>query len=97
MRKLCSELEKIAAEELNETPELVQQDLIILRAWLKQQTHLKARSSDEFLIAFLRCCRYSLEETKKRIECYYEYYSMWPEVIRKRSVSERILDFNRLG
>ena len=97
MRQLSPELAKIAAEQLNETPERVEQDLVILRAWLKQQTHLRARSSDEFLIAFLRICRYSLEDTKKRIESYYEYYSTCPEIMRKRIVNERLLDFNRLG
>lgn len=97
MRPLCAELSKIAREELNETPDRIAQDLVILREWLKQQTHIKARSTDEFLIAFLRRCRYSLEETKTRLENYYRYYAMWPSVMRNRAVTEKLLDFNRTG
>ncbi|XP_054738091.1 uncharacterized protein LOC129244471 [Anastrepha obliqua] len=97
MRPLSPELAKIAREEVNESPERVNQDLIILRTWIYQQRYLRARTSADFLIAFLRRCRYSLEQTKKRIEAFFNFHSKFPEIISHRRVTEKILAINHLG
>ncbi|XP_073819610.1 alpha-tocopherol transfer protein-like [Musca autumnalis] len=97
MRPLTPTLAEIAQRDLNETPERIQQDLHILREWIGKQRHLRARTSDEFLIAFLRRCRYSLEETKRRIDRFFSFYNVFPEVYRNRCISRRIFDINRLG
>lgn len=97
MRPLTAKLAEIARNDLNEIPERIEQDLIILREWIRQQRHLRARTSDEFLIAFLRRCKYSLEETKKRIDAFFSYYNIFPEVLRNRCVNSRIFAINRLG
>ncbi|XP_053950461.1 uncharacterized protein LOC128858317 [Anastrepha ludens] len=97
MRPLPPELAKIAREELNESPERVNQDLIILRTWIYQQRYLRARTSADFLIAFLRRCRYSLEETKKRIDAFFNFHNKFPEIISHRRVTENILAINQLG
>ncbi|XP_011192868.2 alpha-tocopherol transfer protein-like [Zeugodacus cucurbitae] len=97
MRPLPPELAKIAREELNETPERVQQDLVILRTWIYQQRYLHARTSTDFLIAFLRRCRYSLEQTKKRIDDFFTFHTRFPEIVSNRRVTEKILTINRLG
>ncbi|XP_037942886.1 alpha-tocopherol transfer protein-like [Teleopsis dalmanni] len=97
MRPLTPALAKIAKEELNETPERVEQDLFILRVWIRQQIHLRARTSDEFLIAFLRRCNFSLEETKKRIELFFHFYNLMPEIFYNRLVTERLLNMNKTG
>ncbi|XP_030370433.1 alpha-tocopherol transfer protein-like [Scaptodrosophila lebanonensis] len=96
-RPLSPTLAKLAEQELNETPDRIQQDLIILRVWIKQQPHLRARTEDDFLIAFLRRCRYSLEETKRRLDRYFTYYNFFPEVMSNRCVTQRLQDINRLG
>ncbi|XP_037827040.1 alpha-tocopherol transfer protein-like [Lucilia sericata] len=97
MRPLSPTLAEIARRDLNEIPERIEQDLIILREWIRQQRHLRARTSDEFLIAFLRRCKYSLEATKRRIDAFFSYYNVFPEVLRNRCVNSRIFDINRLG
>ncbi|KAH8310426.1 hypothetical protein KR044_001306, partial [Drosophila immigrans] len=96
-RPLSPTLAKLAEEELNETPDRIQQDIIILRVWIRQQPHLRARTEDDFLIAFLRRCRYSLEETKRRIDRYFTYYNLFPEVMSNRCITQRLLEINRLG
>lgn len=97
MRPLSPTLAEIARRDLNETPERIQQDLHILREWIRKQRHLRARTSDEFLIAFLRRCRYSLEETKRRIDRFFTFYNIFPEVYRNRCITRRIFDINRMG
>ncbi|KAI8045133.1 hypothetical protein M5D96_001312, partial [Drosophila gunungcola] len=72
--------------EVNETPDRIQQDIIILRVWIRQQPHLRARTDVDFLIAFLRRCRYSLEETKRRIDRYFTHYNLFPEIMNNRCV-----------
>ncbi|XP_034115424.1 alpha-tocopherol transfer protein-like [Drosophila nasuta] len=96
-RPLSPTLAKLAEEELNETPDRIQQDIIILRVWIRQQPHLRARTEDDFLIAFLRRCRYSLEETKRRIDRYFTHYNLFPEVMSNRCITQRLLEINRLG
>ncbi|XP_013112706.1 alpha-tocopherol transfer protein-like [Stomoxys calcitrans] len=97
VRPLTPTLADIALRDLNETPERIQQDLHILREWIKKQRHLRARTSDQFLVAFLRRCHFSLEKTKKRIDNFFSYYNVFPEVFRNRSITSRIFDINRLG
>ncbi|KAH8419178.1 hypothetical protein KR222_009249, partial [Zaprionus bogoriensis] len=96
-RPLSPTLAKLAEQQLNETPDRIQQDIIILRVWIRQQPHLRARTEDDFLIAFLRRCRYSLEETKRRIDRYFTYYNLFPEIMNNRCITQRLLEINRLG
>ncbi|XP_067626989.1 clavesin-1 [Eurosta solidaginis] len=97
MRPLPPKLAEIAREALNETPERIKQDLIILRTWIYQQRYLNARTSTDFLISQLRRCKYSLEETKKRIDDFFIFITKCPEITAKRRVSEKILAVNRMG
>lgn len=96
-RPLSPTLAKLAEQEVNETPDRIQQDIIILRVWIRQQPHLRARTDVDFLIAFLRRCRYSLEETKRRIDRYFTHYNLFPEIMNNRCVTQRLLDINRMG
>ncbi|KAH8278395.1 hypothetical protein KR018_001926, partial [Drosophila ironensis] len=96
-RPLSPTLAKLAEKEVNETPDRIQQDIIILRVWIRQQPHLRARTDVDFLIAFLRRCRYSLEETKRRIDRYFTHYNLFPEIMNNRCVTQRLLDINRMG
>ncbi|XP_046384866.1 uncharacterized protein LOC124155192 [Ischnura elegans] len=71
IRPLPPNLQEIANKQLNEDPKRIDGDLAHLRDWLSKQPHLKARTDDQFLTAFLRGCKFSLERTKEKIDFYY--------------------------
>lgn len=91
VRKLCDDLQKIANEELNEVPERIQSDVDALKSWLQQATHIKSREDDQFLVTFLRGCKYSLEKAKKKIEMYYTARTTTPEFFSNRDPSDNFL------
>ncbi|KAH9645179.1 hypothetical protein HF086_005724 [Spodoptera exigua] len=67
VRPLTPALEKKAREELNEDPKRLKDDLQHIKDWLAKQPHLKARTDDQWLVAFLRGCKFSLERTKEKV------------------------------
>ncbi|XP_046386008.1 retinol-binding protein pinta-like isoform X1 [Ischnura elegans] len=71
IRPLPPNLQEIAKKQLNEDPKRIDSDLAHLRDWLSKQPHLKARTDDQFLTAFLRGCKFSLERTKEKLDFYY--------------------------
>ncbi|GAB0090856.1 hypothetical protein DMENIID0001_056240 [Sergentomyia squamirostris] len=71
IRTLPEYLALKAQNELNEVPETIEEDLNALKTWIEQQPHLRARTDDQFLVAFLRGCKYSLERAKKKIDIHY--------------------------
>ncbi|XP_046386011.1 retinol-binding protein pinta-like [Ischnura elegans] len=71
IRPLPPNLQEIAKKQLNEDPKRIYSDLAHLRDWLSKQPHLKARTDDQLLTAFLRGCKFSLERTKEKIDFYY--------------------------
>ncbi|XP_067627406.1 retinol-binding protein pinta-like [Eurosta solidaginis] len=79
IRPISEQLQKIAVEELNEVPERIDADIEAVRTWIKQQPHLRARDDDQFLIAFLRGCKYSLEKVKGKIDKFYTFRTKYPE------------------
>jgi len=84
IRPLNSELQLIAREDLHENPDQIQQSLDILREWLKKSYHLTARTDDQFLVAFLRRCKYSLESTKQLIDLFYTHRTHFSEIVGNR-------------
>ncbi|XP_055622721.1 uncharacterized protein LOC129766230 [Toxorhynchites rutilus septentrionalis] len=84
IRPVSDALRKKAHEELNEKPERIQEDLNALRQWIAKSPHIRARIDDQFLITFLRGCKYSLERTKEKIDLYYTVRTLSPELIRAR-------------
>lgn len=98
VRPLSDELQKKAISELNEVPERVQSDIEGLRDWIKKSTHLRGRTDDQFLLFFLRGCKFSLEKAKQKYDLYYTVRSGLPEIVAKRDpTSESILELLRLG
>lgn len=98
IRPLCPALSKIAAEELNEKPERIQNDLDILREWIIKTPHLRARIDDQFLVTFLRGCKYSLERAKQKLDTFYTVRTLIPELIKNRDpMNERLQAMIRLG
>lgn len=89
VRPLNSNLKLIAYEELNEDPEKIQENLDALREWLRKSLHIKARTNNQFLVTFLRGCKYSLDRTKKKIDMYYTLRTHIPELIKDRDPLDR--------
>lgn len=84
IRPLSSSLTTKARDELNEKPERINEDLNVLRQWIAKSPHLRSRIDDQFLIAFLRGCKYSLERAKEKLDMFYTVRTMSPELIRTR-------------
>lgn len=80
---LDEDTKKKAVEELRETPELVQQALEELRQLLKgeQNLHIPV-DRDDFLIKFLRPCKFYAESAYKRILMYYKFRQSYVEQCR---------------
>lgn len=97
IRQLALGLAKIAREELNEKSERIAEDIEALRSWINKTPHLKSRTDDQFLVAFLRSCKYG-EKVKSKLENYYETRKHLPEIIRNRDpLEQRTLSMIRLG
>lgn len=88
IKPLPQDLQEIAKKELNEVPERVPNDLQTLKLWLEQQPHLKVRLEDQFLIQFLRNCKYNLELAKKKIELFYAIKTKFPEFSNVTDVND---------
>ncbi|GAB0099041.1 alpha-tocopherol transfer protein-like [Sergentomyia squamirostris] len=98
IRELTPELARVAREELNEVPERIPEDLQAFREWIRKQPHLRARTDDQFLVGFLRGCKWSLERAKEKIDCYYTARTIVHEVMSPRDPQlERNLEVLRLG
>lgn len=88
---LSPELQAIAIEQLCEVPSRIPEDLAALHQWLNNQPHIKARQDDQFLIQFLRGCKYSQEKAKEKIVLYFSLKSKYPEMMNVADVNDRKL------
>lgn len=88
IRPLNSSLQAIAIEQLNEEPEKIHEAIEAFRQWLKKSPHLKARSDDQFLVMFLRGCKYSLERAKTKFDMYYTLRTHVPEIFSDRDPND---------
>lgn len=66
-RPLTEESKKIAADELNETPERVDESVPELQRLLHENTDLYFRDDAEFLKIFLRPCHFYPESAIKLV------------------------------
>jgi hypothetical protein len=98
IRPLSSELQKKAIEELNEDPNRIEKDLEAFREWIKKSPHLKGRTDDQFLITFLRGCKYSLERAKQKYDLFYTLKTHIPELRQKRDpLDKRTREIIKIG
>ncbi|XP_068620794.1 uncharacterized protein [Battus philenor] len=98
IRGLSPELADIAKTELNENPKQTPDDVKHLKEWIMKQPHLKARTDDQWLVAILRGCKFSLERVKAKLDLYYTLRTTSPEVtLRLKPTEMKFLDFLRLG
>ncbi|CAH2238103.1 jg18486 [Pararge aegeria aegeria] len=84
VRPLSPELAEKARVELNEDPNRIDKDLQHIKDWLEKQPHIRARTDDQWLVAFLRGCKYSLERTKEKLDLFYSMHTLAPELFRIR-------------
>lgn len=84
IRPLNPELQEKAIKELNEDPERIEKDVEALKEWIKKSQHLNARLDDQFLVSFLRGCKYSLERVKQKFDLYLTLKTHTPELTRNR-------------
>ncbi|XP_013105396.1 alpha-tocopherol transfer protein-like [Stomoxys calcitrans] len=97
VRPLSEDLQKAAAQ-IGETPTRLAEDLAALKEWIKQQPHLRANTDDQFLAAFLRGCKYSLERAKGKIDKFFTLRSKYPEIFAPKDVDDpKFREINRAG
>ncbi|XP_075165185.1 alpha-tocopherol transfer protein-like [Haematobia irritans] len=88
IKPLSAELQKVACEELCEVPSRIPEDLAALKLWIQQQPHLKARLDDQFLIQFLRGCKYSIEKAKTKLDHYHAMKTKYPKFFSPTNVDD---------
>lgn len=84
VRALSADLEAIALQELNEDRDRIEEDLKHIRDWLSKQPHLTARTDSQWLITVLRCCKFSLEQVKTKMDMFYSLRTALPEFFTRR-------------
>ncbi|XP_049708171.2 alpha-tocopherol transfer protein-like [Helicoverpa armigera] len=84
VRALTPVLAEKARAELNEDPARLEADLQHIKDWLAKQPHINARTDDQWLVAFLRGCKFSLERTKEKLDLYYSVRTTAPELFQMR-------------
>lgn len=98
VREITSELQKKAETELNEVPSRIEEDILVLKTWIGKQAHLRARTEDQFLLAFLRGSKYSLERAKEKLDLHFTIRGLMPEVFIGRDPTDPIsLEIIRTG
>ncbi|XP_062137296.1 alpha-tocopherol transfer protein-like [Drosophila sulfurigaster albostrigata] len=98
IRPISAELQANATNNLNEVPERIEADLEAIKTWIDQQPHLNPRTDDQFLIAFLRGCKYSLERTKAKLDKYYTLRTKYPELFNITNVDDpKLREIQRQG
>uniref|UniRef100_A0A0C9QI25 Ttpal_3 protein n=1 Tax=Fopius arisanus TaxID=64838 RepID=A0A0C9QI25_9HYME len=91
VRGLTGELSKVAKKELKEDEKRIVEHVKYITEWLKKQPHINARVDSQWLVAFLRGCKYSLERTKEKLDSFYTVRTHLPELFLKRDPKELII------
>ncbi|KPJ11745.1 Alpha-tocopherol transfer protein-like [Papilio machaon] len=85
VRPLPDVLQEKAKKEINENHRSVESDISALKTWLQKQPHLhNINPSDQWLVAFLRGSKFSLERCKEKLDMYYTLRSVVPEFFSNR-------------
>lgn len=98
IRPISDELSKLAKDELNEVPEEISDRITTLRTWISSQPQLRAEFDDQFLVTYLRGCKYDLERTKKKIICNFSAITSMSDLLTDRDPTDpSLLEIIRLG
>lgn len=89
LKPLPAELEKVAEIELGEIKTRIPEDLRVLKNWIEQTPHLNARLEEQFLIQFLRGCKYSLEKAKNKIDLFFTLKTKFPVLFNTTDVNDK--------
>ncbi|KAF5291264.1 hypothetical protein FQR65_LT11442 [Abscondita terminalis] len=84
MRILSEALQTKAVLELHEDVQRRNEDIQLIRTWLKQQPHLNVNPDDQWILTFLRGCKFSLQKTKQKLDMFYTMKSLVPEFYKDR-------------
>lgn len=83
---LDDDAKRYALENLNETEEKRYLALREIRRWLEEEKQdLHARLEDEYILPFLRGCKFNLEKTKAKLGNYYTMRRDRPEWFNNRN------------
>lgn len=88
IKPLSEKLQKVACEELGEVPQRIPEDLKTLKTWISHQPHLKCRTEDQFLVQFLRGCKFSLERAKEKLEHFYSLRTKYSDMLETCDVDD---------
>ncbi|KAG5672154.1 hypothetical protein PVAND_002307 [Polypedilum vanderplanki] len=98
IRPINEDLQRVAREQLFEDPTQIPAMINQLREWIKKSPHLKSRTDDQFLLSFLRGCKYSMEKTKQKLDMYYTLRHHSPEFMQDRDPEKlKVREFLKLG
>ncbi|XP_011204068.1 uncharacterized protein LOC105226748 [Bactrocera dorsalis] len=97
VRELDPVLRELARTNCNENPDTVVEQIEVIQEWIRKSPHLKASNNPQLILAFLRRCKFSLEETKKRIDNYYAMKNEYHDVLCERELSDELIEFYRTG
>lgn len=89
LKTLPEELQKVAENDLNEVTNRMAKDLEALRIWIEQQPHLNARLDEQFLIQYLRGCKYNFDKATKKIDLFFTLKSKYPEFANVTDVNDK--------
>lgn len=98
IRNLSPELQIVAKDELNENPEKLEQELETFRELIQKTPHLKSRTDDQFLVTFLRGCKYNIDRAIQKLDMYYTLRNHMPELMLDRDpMDQKLRAIIRLG
>ncbi|XP_059059453.1 uncharacterized protein LOC131852744 [Achroia grisella] len=97
VRPLSLELIEKARLELNEDPKRLEDGIMHLKEWIAKQPHLRARTDDQWLAAFLRGCKHSLELAKEKIDIYYSLRSTAPDLFSLKHTDSKFMELLKTG
>lgn len=91
LRPLDPQLAALAKSECNEEQAQRAEIVAAIQTWITKSPHLKAPTDERLILAFLRRCRFSQEEAKRRFDNYYSLRAVFPEVLGSRQVDDALL------
>lgn len=72
-------------EEINEThPNKCEEVKNVIKQWIKSQPHLPKNYDERILSAFIRGCKHDIERVKRKLDHYFTYRTMMPELFADR-------------
>ncbi|KAF5291248.1 hypothetical protein FQR65_LT11426 [Abscondita terminalis] len=83
-RLLTPDLQCVANDELHEDVNRRQCDIEHIQKWIEKQSCLNIGIDDQLIVTFLRGCKWSLQKTKDKIQCFYSIRSILPEFFENR-------------